>query len=115
MRGIIAYIRRHPVDDIIDHEPEPVAITPPPARSMVGSVVMSLGNALASYRNSATVLQAEIAAKNEALRQTQAAISSMEAALTNLAGDPALTDDERVIASEPIEASAVEQMEGALF
>lgn len=105
MRGIIALIRGE------DSEPDYIDHIPVPARSMVGGVVMSLGNALASYRNSAAALQADIAAKSEQLRQTLAAIGSMEAALLNLADDPALTDDERTVASEQIVDAMMKELE----
>lgn len=81
------------------------AQTPPPAKpsssTVVGNTVISLSLARADFHRQRVQLEAEIRAKQEALRQTLAVLKSLDLALTEISEDPALTDDERLRAEEP--------------
>lgn len=86
-----------------DHEPTRIVPPPPKPRTTVGAFVVALADTLAVYRNQALVLDAEIAAKIEHRRQLAATIAGTESALVTVSIDPALTEDERAMANQPLE------------
>lgn len=102
MRGIIQLIRRAGVEedesDWIDSEELP----PAPVVSTVGRVVRNVSAALDGYGEQITALRDDIARKQEAQRQAEAALISMQAALSAIAADPALTEAERDMAEAAI-------------
>jgi len=87
-----------------------VPLTPPAlapqSATTVGRLVVMLDRSYGNYDARRSTLEAEIAERTEELRQVNAALASLGAALLAAAEDPALTDDERAKAEAPIDAVA---------
>lgn len=90
---------------VIDPGPPPPA---PRARSIVGNVVVNLDAGLKSFTNQRAILEAEITAKTETLRQVNEAIRALEVGLGQLSADPALTEDEREAACAPVDRATAD-------
>jgi hypothetical protein len=102
MGNLIQYLRRQPP---VDYDDEVTAYHPPqepPPVSTVGRVVRNAAGAVGIYASRITSLRAEIAGLQEQQRQAEAALDSMQAALSAIGSDPALTDEEREMADAAI-------------
>lgn len=93
-----------PLDYVEPAAPPPV----PRARSIVGNVVVNLDAGLKSFTNQRAILEAEITAKTETLRQVNEAIRALEVGLGQLSADPALTEDEREAACAPVDRATAD-------
>lgn len=99
---------------IVSRTEEPFTDAPPPrvppTRSIVGGVAVNLHAGLRAFRNQEAILQAELDAKTEQLRQTRASIRSLEIGLAEISMDPALNEEERAAAMEHVDTAVVETL-----
>lgn len=91
---------------------EEASMTPPPAyaptsATVVGRLVVMLDRSYGNYAARKATLEAEIAERQEELRQVNTAMASIGAALMATADDPVLTDDERAKAGAPLDKATL--------
>lgn len=109
-----AYDHDHPSRDAVDMEERHVQ-----AQSLIGGTAAALHNTRQHFRNQEAILQAEVTAKTEALRQVRASAAAVDAALAMIADDEALTPEERAAiggsaVTESISEAAGRALEEAL-
>lgn len=76
-------------------------------KSTVGQLMANLSNHLKMYGDRETVLVAEIADREEELRQVRASKRAVAGAMASLHGDVALTDDDARMAEAAADAVAM--------
>lgn len=94
---------------------DPLPLPRLPQTTIVGDLVTKMDRTYQNYLGRKDRLIAEIADATEQLRQTDAAIVAIEAAMTTLAAEPALTADERQAAKNAADSRFDAAVERDLF
>lgn len=100
MKNPFALIKTGPDHRLQDVVPAP-SFPPKPTTSIVGNVVVNLNKGLENFYGQRSTLEAQLTEMTERLRQINAAIHVLELGITEIAEDPALTEEERAIAGRP--------------